>query len=123
VNRLSQANNDLVFAPRVKGIASIGWTPTPAWNAWLAGRYIGRYTDYTPPRKIGDIWYLDASVEVGVEQALNLAKGSLAGMKLSVSGSNLTNKLPTWSTFFRGYDILNYDIVGRAIFVRAKFQL
>jgi iron complex outermembrane receptor protein len=123
VNRLSRASNDVVFAPRVKGIASIGWTPTPAWNAWLAGRYIGRYTDYTPPREIGDIWYLDASVEVGVEQALNLAKGSLAGMKLSVSGTNLTNKLPTWSTFFRGYDVFNYDLVGRAIFVRAKFQL
>jgi iron complex outermembrane receptor protein len=123
VNRLSRASQDGVFAPRVKGIASIGWTPTRAWNAWLAGRYIGRYTDYTPPRQIGDIWYVDASVEMAVEQALSLASGSLGGMKLSVSGTNLTNKLPDWSTFFRGYDVFNYDIVGRAIFVRAKFQL
>ena len=107
----------------LSGPTPTGPTNAGAWNAWLAGRYIGRYTDYTPPREIGDIWYLDASVEVGVEQALNLAKGSLAGMKLSVSGTNLTNKLPTWSTFFRGYDVFNYDIVGRAIFVRAKFQL
>lgn len=123
VSRLSRANNDGVFAPRVKGIVSIGWTPTPAWNASLAGRYTGRYTDYTPPREIGNFWYLDASVEVAVERALHLGKGSLAGMKLSVSGTNLTNKLPAWSTFFRGYDVFNYDIVGRTVFVRAEFLL
>ena len=44
-------------------------------------------------------------------------------MRLLVSGTNLTDKLPDWSTFFRGYDVLNYDIVGRTVFVRLKCQL
>jgi iron complex outermembrane receptor protein len=123
INRLSRASGDGVFAPRWKSIASLGWTPGPAWNTWLAGRYIGSYTDYTPPRQIGDVWYLDAGFDVAVEPALNLTKGSLGGMALSVSGTNLTDKLPDWSTFFRGYDVFNYDLVGRAIFVRLKFQI
>jgi iron complex outermembrane recepter protein len=123
VDRLSRANNDQVFAPRWKGIASIGWIPAPAFNVWLDGRYIGSYTDYTPPRKIGNIWYLDASVDVNVEQALRMSNGSLGGMRLLLSGTNLTDKLPDWSTFFRGYDVLNYDIVGRTLFVRLKLQL
>jgi len=123
INRLSQASNDGVFAPRWKSIASLGWTPGPAWSAWLAGRYIGYYTDYTPPRKIGNVWYFDAAVEVAVEHALNLTRGSLGGMALSLSVTNLTNKLPDWSTFFRGYDVFNYDLVGRTFFVRLKFQV
>jgi len=123
VNRLSRANNDTAFAPRWKSIASLGWVPRPGWNAWFAGRYIGSYTDYTPPRQIGDVWYFDASLEVAVERAFDLAKGSLGGMALSVGGTNLTNKLPDWSTFFRGYDVFNYDLVGRTFFVRLKFQV
>jgi hypothetical protein len=122
-NRLSRASQDGVFAPRWKSIASIGWTRGPAWSTWLAGRYIGSYTDYTPPREIGDVWYFDAAVEVAVERALDLTKGSLGGMALSLGGTNLTNKLPDWSTFFRGYDVFNYDLVGRTIFVRLKFQI
>jgi iron complex outermembrane receptor protein len=122
VNRLSRASQDGVFAPRVKGIASIGWAPGAAWNTWLAGRYIGSYTDYTPPREIGNIWYLDAGFDVAAERALGVSKGSLGGMTLMVSGTNLTNKLPDWSTFPRGYDVFNYDIVGRTIFVRLKFK-
>ena len=54
IDRLSRASSDGVFAPRWKGIASIGWTPGPAVDLSLAGRYIGSYTDYTPPRKIGN---------------------------------------------------------------------
>ena len=119
-NRLSQASNDGVFAPRWKGLASIGWKPREAFNVWVAGRYIGRYTDYTPPRTIGNVWYIDASAEVGLEQALGMSKGSLGGLTLLVSGTNLADKLPVYSTFFRGYDVFNYDLVGRTLFVRLK---
>jgi hypothetical protein len=121
-NRLSQASNDGVFAPRWKGIVSIDWKPREAYKLWLAGRYIGRYTDYTPPRTIGNIWYIDASVEVALEQALGMTKGSLGGSTLLLSGTNLFDKLPVYSTFFRGYDVFNYDLVGRAFFVRLKAQ-
>ena len=122
IDRLSRASNDAVFAPRWKGIASITWQPTEAYVVWLAGRYIGRYTDYTPPRTIGNVWYLDGSFEVDVERALGINKGSLGGAKLLLSGTNLTDKLPVYSTFFRGYDVYNYDLVGRTWFVRLKFQ-
>jgi outer membrane receptor protein involved in Fe transport len=72
---------------------------------------------------IGDVWYIDAGVEVDVERALERTKGSLGGVSLSLSATNITNKLPDWSTFFRGYDVFNYDLIGRALFVRLKFQL
>ena len=122
-NRLSRASLDGVFAPRWKSIASLGWTPGPAWSAWLAGRYVGSYTDYTPPHQIGDVWYFDANVDVALEPALDLRKGSLGGMAISLGGTNLTNKLPDWSNFPRGYDPFNYDLVGRTLFVRVKFQI
>jgi iron complex outermembrane recepter protein len=123
IDRRSRATSDRVFSPRWKSIASIGWTRGPAWSAWLAGRYISSYTDYTPPHELGDVWYFDAAVEVAVERALDLAKGSLGGMAVSLSGTNITNKLPDWSNFPRGYDPFNYDLVGRTIFVRLKFQV
>ena len=122
-DRLSKASNDGVFAPRWKGTASIGWKPREALNFSVTGRYIGRYTDYTPPRTIGNIWYIDASAEIGLEQALGLKKGSLGGSTVLVSGTNLADKLPVYSTFFRGYDVFNYDLVGRTIFIRLKCQL
>ncbi|HYK65899.1 MAG TPA: TonB-dependent receptor, partial [Patescibacteria group bacterium] len=115
VDRLSRASQDGVFAPQWKGIASLGWTPDPAYKFWVAGRYIGRYTDYTPPRTIGNIWYVDGTIEVALEPALRVAKDSLGRATLLVSGTNLANKLPVYSTFFRGYDVFNYDIVGRTI--------
>jgi iron complex outermembrane receptor protein len=123
VDRLSRANTDGIFAPRWKGIASIAWDPGRGFNAWLDGRYIGRYTDYTPPRTIGNVWYLDATLQVGVEQAFGMIKGSLGGLKLIVSGTNLANRLPPYSTYFRGYDVYNYDLVGRTIFVHLQLQL
>jgi len=122
VDRLSRASNDGVFAPRWKGIASIAWKPAEAYDVWFAGRYLGRYTDYTPPHTIGNVWYLDASFEVNIERALGMMKGSLGGARLLVSGANLTDKLPDWSNFPRGYDVFNYDLVGRTWFVRLRFQ-
>ncbi len=88
VDRLSRANSDGIFAPRVKATASIGWTPDAAFKMSLLGRYVGR-----------------------------------GGLKLLVSGTNLANKQPPYSTHFRGYDIYNYDIIGRTILVRLQAQL
>ena len=122
VDRLSRASQDGIFAPQWKGITSIGWIPDPAYKLWLAGRYIGRYTDYTPPRTIGNIWYVDGTIEVALEPAFRVAPSSLGGAKLLLSGTNLADKLPVYSTFFRGYDVFNYDLVGRTIFLRLKCQ-
>jgi hypothetical protein len=122
VERLSQANNDGIFAPRWKVAASTGWNPGHGVQLSVTGRYIGRYTDYTPPRTIGDLWYLDSALEVGLEPALGRPKGSLGQLKLLVTGTNLDNRLPPFSTYFRGYDPYNYDIVGRAVFFRVQMR-
>jgi hypothetical protein len=42
VNRLSHAISDGIFAPRLKGTASLGWSPRDALKLSLAGRYVGR---------------------------------------------------------------------------------
>ena len=122
VSRLSRANNDGVFAPRWKGTASIGWAPNQPFKLWFAGRYIGRYVDYTPPRTIGNTWYFDASLEIDLKRALDIERTPLSGIKLLVSGTNLFDTLPPYSTYFRGYDPYNYDLVGRTIFVRLQLQ-
>ena len=113
VDRLSRANTDNIFAPRVKATASIGWIPNATFKASLTGRYVGRYYDYTPPRTIGDFWYFDGALEVALGK----------GFKLLVTGTNLADYSPPYSTHFRGYDIYNYDIVGRTIFARLQWQL
>jgi iron complex outermembrane receptor protein len=119
IDRLSIANNDGNFAPRWKALASLAWAPDAPVRLWFDGRYIGSYTDYTPPRSIGDVWYFDASLEVDLQRALNLNM-PLHDLKLLVSATNLANTLPVYSTYFRGYDAYNYDIVGRTIFVRLR---
>jgi iron complex outermembrane receptor protein len=120
VDRLSRAQSDGVFAPRTKATASVGWKPGAAVNVSLAGRYVGRYYDYTPTRILGDNWYLDAAVSFAFGAMANVDRGALAGLELSVSATNLTDKLPPYSTHFRGYDIYNYDLLGRTLFVRVR---
>ena len=120
VNRLSHAVNDGIFAPRTKATAAVAWKPSDALHVSLAGRYIGRYYDYTPTRRLGDNWYLDAAVNLALGTLMNRDRGALAGLELSVNATNLTDKLPPYSTHFRGYDIYNYDLLGRTIFVRVR---
>jgi iron complex outermembrane receptor protein len=122
VNRLSRANGDLIFAPRWKGIASIAWRPDQRFNLAIAGRYVGRYTDFTPPHRLGNFWYFDATLEVDLQRTLHLDGRPLRSLTLLISGTNIANKLPTYSTYFRGYDPSNYDLVGRAIFARLQTQ-
>src|SRR5262249_35038800 len=119
---LSKANRDGVFAPRMKAVASLGWAPSSTFKGSVAGRYTGRYTDYTPPRTIGNFWYLDAALEFGIGRALGITPAP-EGLRLLITGTNLADKAPPYSTHFRGYDIYNYDIVGRTIFVRLQLQL
>jgi iron complex outermembrane receptor protein len=122
VDRDSRANSDGIFAPRWKAGTAVAWDSGEALRATLGGRYTGRYRDFTPTRTIGNVWYLDGSLEVAVEPALGKAKGSLGGMKLLLTGTNLRNKLPPYSTYFRGYDVYNYDLVGRTFFLRLQWQ-
>jgi iron complex outermembrane receptor protein len=120
VNRLSRANSDGIFAPRMKATASVGWKPTAALDVSLAGRYVGHYRDYTPTRTLGDNWYADAAVNLALGTMANVSSGALAGLDLVVSATNLTDEQPPYSTHFRGYDIYNYDLLGRTVFVRVR---
>jgi iron complex outermembrane recepter protein len=120
VDRLSRAQSDGIFAPRTKATASVGWQPSAALNVSFAGRYVGRYYDYTPTRTLGDHWYFDAAVNLAIGTMANADRGALAGLELSVTATNLADELPPYSTHFRGYDIYNYDLLGRTIFVRVR---
>jgi iron complex outermembrane receptor protein len=122
VNRLSRAQFEGIFAPQWKSIASVSWDPNPTFKFWLAGRYIGSYLDYTPTRSIGDVWYFDATLEIDLVRALRMSKPPLSGIRLLVSATNLADELPPYSTYFRGYDVYNYDLVGRTIFMRLQLQ-
>jgi iron complex outermembrane recepter protein len=112
LNRLSRARLDGIFAPRLKGTASIGWNPREEIRLSLAGRYVGEYRDYTLPRTLGDHWYLDAAAEVDL----------LPNLRAVITCTNLTDKLPPYATHFRGYDIYNYDLIGRTIFIRLQIR-
>jgi hypothetical protein len=107
----------------MKAAASLGWAPAPTFKASLAGRYTGRYTDYTPPRTIGNFWYLDAALEFWISRMFGMTTPSNEGLRLFITGTNLADKAPPYSTYFRGYDVYNYDIVGRTIFARLQLQL
>ena len=120
VNRLSRANSDGIFAARAKATASVGWRPSAALRVSLSGRYVGHYYDYTPTRKLGDIWYVDGGVEIALGARSGRDRGALDGFNISIVGTNLADKLPPYSTHFRGYDIYNYDLVGRTIIVRLE---
>jgi iron complex outermembrane receptor protein len=123
INRLSRANNDLNWAPRWKGTASIGWAPdTLPIKLAFAGRFIGSYVDYVPPRTLGDVWYFDATLELDLVRALGMYAPPLGGVKLLVSVTNLTDTLPPYSNYFRGYDPEIYDLAGRTIFLRLQIQ-
>jgi iron complex outermembrane receptor protein len=112
LDRLSRARSDGIFAPRLKGTASIGWKPREELGLSLAGRYVGRYRDFTLPRTLGDHWYLDAAVEIGL----------LRNLRAFLTCTNLTDKLPPYATHFRGYDIYNYDLIGRTFFLRLQLR-
>jgi outer membrane receptor protein involved in Fe transport len=112
LDRLSRAHSDGIFAPRLKGTASIGWNPREELSLSFAGRYVGRYRDFTLPRTLGDHWYLDAAVEIGL----------LRNLRAFLTCTNLTDKLPPYATHFRGYDIYNYDLIGRTFFLRLQMR-
>jgi iron complex outermembrane receptor protein len=120
VDRLSRAQRDGIFAPRLKGTASVGWKPSAAFDVSFAGRYVGRYYDYVPTQELGDVWYVDAAVDLAIGRMANKEQGALAGLELSIAATNLADKLPPYSTHFRGYDIYNYDLLGRTLFVRLR---
>jgi iron complex outermembrane receptor protein len=122
VDRLSRAQRDGIFAPRAKATASVRWNAGAALDVSFAGRYVGRYYDYTPTRTLGEHWYLDAAVDLAVGAMVDAERRAVAGLGVSVSVANLTDELPPYSAHFRGYDIYNYDLLGRTILLRVRMD-
>jgi len=74
ISYVSQANNNPgFFAPRWKGTAAVAWKRGPL-SARLAGRYIGKYTDYQVyvpnSNELGNSWIFDMNVRYEVGQVL-----------------------------------------------------
>ncbi len=111
------------FAPRWKGIASLGWKLN-ALQASLDARYVGSYLDYiSGTRKIGNDWFLDGSVryEVGKRLFASSSVESLRSLDFRFGGVNLLDKSPPYSNYqsgFLGYDPAQYDIAGRFLYVQ-----
>ena len=121
VDRVARAD-DTGFAPRWKGLVSLGWK-LAALQASLDARYVGSYLDYgTGTRKIGNDWFFDASVRYRVGDLLApSASEPLRSLELRIGGTNLLNKAPPYSNYrsgFLGYDPAQYDITGRCLYVQ-----
>jgi iron complex outermembrane receptor protein len=120
VDRLARAQRDGIFAPQTKATASVAWQASDSIDISFAGRYVGRYYDYTPTRQLGGHWYFDTAVELAVGSMAGAEARALAGLEVSLSVANLLDELPPYSAHFRGYDIYNYDLLGRTMLVRAR---
>lgn len=124
-SRLSAATASDVWAPRLRGTISLGWT-APGVSIFTSGRYVSSYKDYPGAgglnRDIGDFAIVDASIEF---QPARLWGNRLPlvgdGLYFRLAATNLLNRRPVYSNLGgaatgRGYDSYSEDIVGRTVF-------
>jgi iron complex outermembrane receptor protein len=123
-NNVSVANYT-AFAPRWKGSLGLKWKLKDI-QATAIGRYVGSYQDYGPlpngtTATLGNVWYLDANIRYELGNRFAPNNTYLRGTYVVLSGVNLLNRLPDYSTFnpFIGYDPAEYDIRGRLVSVQA----
>ena len=115
VTAVSVAQDTGNWAPRWKGTAAIDWR-LAGWEAYLAGRYVGRYRDYDSQRSIGNFWLVDTSIRYSIGQTVAPDSSYWRNLYVSLGAMNLFNKLPQFSNFesdFVGYDPTQADIRGR----------
>jgi iron complex outermembrane receptor protein len=124
-DRLSQANDDLNWAPRWKGTVALAWK-AGAYSMNVTGRYVGRYRDYDPLittgtyLTLGNFWLVDLNARYVIGQTLAHSSQYLRNSYLEVGAVNLANSLPPYSNIFGvgGYDPTQYDIRGRFLYTR-----
>jgi hypothetical protein len=127
--RVSLANDDSNWAPRWKGTLSLE-ASKDAWDAIVAGRYIGRYRDYDPLanhtyQQLGNVWYVDANLRYRLD---GLAAGPqwLRDSAIAIGGVNIFNRGPQFSNMFSGaygFDILQADMRGRFLYVQLEIRV
>jgi len=121
-SRISRADPDGVYAPRLKAIARVDWRPVDALTVNGAARYTSSYRDFDRVGSLGNIWYFDASLKWSLDRFIGR---HLRDAKLSVGVVNLFNTLPERADdpFGRGFDPFNSDLVGRFGYVRLGLTL
>lgn len=119
------------WASRWKIVPRVEWFHREL-SASLIGRYVSRYEDPLALRagdragqkqSLGDFWMFDANIDLPLGRYLGLqGRGPfLGGMRLSLGGRNLFNRLPDFCNFCSaGYDASQYDIVGRTLYAEMR---
>ena len=87
----------------------------------LAGRYVSRYLDYQlflpNTNELGNSWVLDFNSRYEIGQALASTNPWLARSYVALGAVNVFDRAPpfSYSPFF--YDIQEYDIRGRYLYL------
>src|SRR6185437_5657964 len=125
-NLVSQSNGG-AYAVRWKGTLNLDWQ-LQHYSAGVHGRYISRYTDFTPlangaPNALGDFWLVDFSARWSLNNSL-LRHWKVQDSYLEFGVVNLLNRLPAFSPYFGlGYDPSQYDIRGRFVSINFGARL
>jgi hypothetical protein len=115
-SKVSQADAN-GFAPRWKGIASVGWKRGPyAVNA--SGRFVSGYNDYlgfpfTYPHGLGNFWVWDANSRYTFGEALGPRSKWLTGAYVEVGAINVFDREPQASCNIAAFDYQQADLRGR----------
>lgn len=120
INAVSVAQDTGNWAPRWKGTLSVDWHWVN-WNAYLAGRYVGKYQDYDSSRIIGNFWLVDASVRYALGHVVVPESKYGQNLTLRFGAVNLFNRAPQFSNYqfdFIGYDPTQADIRGRFVYAQ-----
>jgi len=112
------------WAPRWKGLASLGWRRGPL-EAAVIGRYVNEYRDGGALadgsiKTLGNMWHFDANARFELGSKLAPRHPFLAGTRVSIGVVNLFDKLPEFSNVSAGwsYDPSQYDIRGRYAYLQ-----
>jgi iron complex outermembrane receptor protein len=124
INAVSVANDNVEFAPRWKGSATLDWNLNQ-FRMHLDGRYVGKYQDYDSTDIIGNFWLCDLNLRYSIGQLFLQAPRSLESSYIELGGVNIFNRLPQYSNFGFGgvgFDPNEADIRGRFLYVQVGLK-
>lgn len=111
------------WAPRWKGVASLGWKLAPV-SASISGRYVNRYQDYAklPNGQInwlGDFWTWDVSARVEIGKPWLRGMPWISSAYVVAGAVNVGDAPLRYSAFSPAFaiDPSQYDPVGRRLFL------
>jgi len=100
------------WSPKWKGRLSAAFDQG-SWNLGLTSRYLGAYADALPSeRRLGDYWVHDLAGTLDLKRA-GWGFDSVAGAKLSLTITNLADRMPEYVDGSPYYDVTQGDWRGR----------